>query len=269
MKHFIADKLSHDFPGQKWAFVHFGNDVYFSVFQESEVSYAMSPVICLLQQIFETKKDHSFFILRKAIVTNYTPAANEKGMVKVVAKRIQQFQAEDPNESNERTSLAWVRHMPRPLASLSEFHRQSIDLLSLDPWAALQRLVDLIPRGAVLHDYDRPIAAILVDSTGQVLDFGVNSNHINKTLHAEVNLLQRYYQKHGHQLPSGSRIYVTHKPCKMCAGMIWEALPEDFVKPAVIYFEDVPGRLSVQTKLDEEGCLLKGISARSLEDAEN
>jgi deoxycytidylate deaminase len=275
MRDFIARKLSQDYPGQKWAFILYGREVYYTVFQDSEISYAMSPVICLLQQIFDSKQDHSFFILRKAIVTNYHPREGEWGMVKVVAKRVQQYLPAHGLSSQEVckeqgkvfgiegsleiNSLAWFRQVPGPLVSLSELHQQPHELFGLDPKSALRHLVQLIPRGSVLHDFDRPIAALLVDSKGQVLEFGVNSNHINKTLHAEVNLLQRYYEKYRCQLPVGSKIYVTHKPCKMCAGMIWQALPENFEKPVVTYFEDVPGSLSAQTILDSEGCAIKGI----------
>lgn len=259
MKNFIANRLSQDFPGQKWAFVQAGSDVHFSVFPEAQISYAMSPVICLLQQIFETKKDHSFFILRKAIVTNYEPGVNEKGMVKVVAKRIQQGLGHPikSEEDFDLSALNWQRHQPRPLASLSELHHQPLNFSDTDPKVVLQQLVQMVPRGQVLHDYDRPIAAVLVNSEGLVIEFGVNSNHINKTLHAEVNLLQRYFEKHHCQLPLGSKIFVTHKPCKMCAGMIWEALQNRQSEPKIFFLEEVLGALSQNTVLDGTGLILQ------------
>lgn len=255
MKDSIAQRLSQDFPGQKWAFVQSGLDVYFAVFQDSQISFAMSPVICLLQQIFESKKDHSFFILRKAVVTNYEPAVHEKGMIKVVAKRIQHYSLLEREEKVQL--LKWQRLFPSPLASLSEVHFQNLNFRNLDPKPALQLLVQTVQRGDILHDFDRPIAAVLVDSDNQVLEFGVNSNHINKTLHAEVNLLQRFFEKHRCQLPLGSKIFVTHKPCKMCAGMIWQALPKGISGPTVFFQEEVLGSLSKGTVLDQAGILLQ------------
>jgi tRNA(Arg) A34 adenosine deaminase TadA len=109
----------------------------------------------------------------------------------------------------------------------------------------------LVPRGDVLHDYDRDIAAILVDAEGKLLSYGVNSNSKNKTLHAEVNLIQRYFKETGRKIPLGAVLYSTHKPCKMCAGMIyhWSENPDVL---QVYYNIDEQGGLSKTTILDEK-----------------
>jgi tRNA(Arg) A34 adenosine deaminase TadA len=80
-----------------------------------------------------------------------------------------------------------------------------------------------------LHDVSAPdgkyVAAILVDKEGRILGWGLNTNKTNKTLHAEVNMLQSYY-KYAQQparrsgIPEGARIYSTLQCCKMCSGMI-------------------------------------------------
>ncbi|RYZ67719.1 MAG: hypothetical protein EOP09_10575 [Proteobacteria bacterium] len=77
-------------------------------------------------------------------------------------------------------------------------------------------------RGDVLHDYDRDIACLLLDASDNLLAFGLNSNSKNKTLHAEVNMVQRFFQETGRKIPAGAKIVTTRKPCRMCAGMIYE-----------------------------------------------
>ena len=107
-----------------------------------------------------------------------------------------------------------------------------------------------VPRGAVLHDHDRAIAAMLIDGNGELLSYGVNSNSRNKTLHAEVNLVQRWFRESGKKIPSGAVLYSTHKPCKMCAGMIyhWSENPRDV---QVFYAVEEDGGLSRETVLDQ------------------
>jgi tRNA(Arg) A34 adenosine deaminase TadA len=109
-----------------------------------------------------------------------------------------------------------------------------------------------VPRGGVLHDFDRDIAALLISPVGTVLSYGINSNSKNKTLHAEVNLVQRLYREKGFKIPEGSILYSTHKPCKMCAGMIyqWSEVPGSL---QVYYSVEETGLFSRHTVLDREG----------------
>lgn len=69
------------------------------------------------------------------------------------------------------------------------------------------------------------IGAILVDSNGHILSWGLNTRWDHPTWHAEVNMLQSYFKrnKNAPSIPAGARIYTTLKPCAMCAGMIHEA----------------------------------------------
>jgi hypothetical protein len=149
-------------------------------------------------------------------------------MVKVVAKRISlldKFTFETArtihfHEIGRSEDLLYpVVHREIPLMEKECLPTEA------EAWAFLQKLVSEIPRGPVLHDWARPIAAVLVDADGRVLGAGVNSNSINKTLHAEVNLIQSYFLQTHQSLPAGATLYVTHKPCKMCAAMIYESSP--------------------------------------------
>lgn len=255
MKNITIEKLNQKYPEHQWAFVQTKDEVFYAALMAEEINYAQSPVTVLLQKIFDLKKDLSFFILRRPIYTNYKPTPKDVGMVKVVAKRIVNLKERALSFENE-TGLecegrVWHFLEPGPSPNLSPVHEQPVQDLKSSPLEVLQNLVTLIPRGPILHDFDRQVAAVLVSEEGQILEFGLNSSHINKTLHAEINLLQRYFEKHQGPLPAGSRQYVTHKPCKMCAGMIYEALGENRGKVEIVYLNEVEGRHSSFTVLDQ------------------
>jgi tRNA(Arg) A34 adenosine deaminase TadA len=63
-------------------------------------------------------------------------------------------------------------------------------------------------------------------------------------------MIQRFCQETGGKIPPGARIYSTHKPCKMCAGMIFQSAG-DLRSLQVFYGVEESGRLSVQTILDQ------------------
>lgn len=83
---------------------------------------------------------------------------------------------------------------------------------------------------ALLHQHDskepdgKYVATLLVDKTGKILAWGLNTNSGNRTLHAEVNMLQSWYRTNkssaANGLPESCRIYTTLQCCAMCAGMI-------------------------------------------------
>ncbi len=69
---------------------------------------------------------------------------------------------------------------------------------------------------------DRAVGAVLVSAEGELLAQAYNSNHSNRTLHAEVRLLQDWgFRTGGAPIPAGAQLFVTLKPCKMCAGMLF------------------------------------------------
>jgi tRNA(Arg) A34 adenosine deaminase TadA len=95
------------------------------------------------------------------------------------------------------------------------------------------------------------IGAILVKKDGTIAGWSTNSNKRNKSQHAEVNLIQSYFARPGiTQLPSGSFIYSTLKPCLMCAGMIVSCAGDAY---RVIYGQDDSGDLASNTALDQSG----------------
>ncbi|AFY03189.1 Bd3614 family nucleic acid deaminase [Bdellovibrio bacteriovorus] len=223
-------------------------------------------MVKLLQGLFDRFVDHSFFILRQRIYTTAVLTEMCRGMVKVVAKRITEDikphdHGEDPGVQLVEISDAGqvvmsVAHLnqenQKPLPEVFSWlqaHPAKTPEKQLELASGLARLV---PRGDVLHEYDRDIAAFLLNDQGQLLSYGVNSNSKNKTLHAEVNLVQRLYRETGKKIPPGAVLYSTHKPCKMCAGMIYHWC-EDPSQMKVYYSVEEKGGLSRQTVLDQHG----------------
>ncbi len=71
-----------------------------------------------------------------------------------------------------------------------------------------------VPRG-------KNVGAILVDQTGKLLSWGLNTTDVNSTFHAEVNTIQSFIKNGGqlNDLQTGY-LFSTHQPCAMCSGMI-------------------------------------------------
>jgi tRNA(Arg) A34 adenosine deaminase TadA len=248
-------------PGFDLAFVRHNDVVYFSYYPQG-VQSPSSALVKLLQGLFDRFVDHTFFILRQRLFTSAKLTPMCRGMLKVVAKRAtEQILPRDHQEvisckyfqiGEDQEALYPVAQMnSENLHRLSDFPLISNALETARQWMAYTKdLSQKIPRGEVLHDYDRSIAAVLVSSEGDVLSYGLNSNSRNKTLHAEVNLLQRLFKERGEKIPAGATLYSTHKPCKMCAGMIyhWAENPENL---NVIYETEEVGSLSRNTVLDQ------------------
>jgi tRNA(Arg) A34 adenosine deaminase TadA len=227
------------------AFVQHQGKVYYS-YHMLKLQEPSSAVVNLLQGLFERFVDHSFFILRNRIYTTAVATEMCLGMVKVVAKRISDniiphdLSLELTDEFIEIEKFLRVQDQ-----NISEPILFAASTLIEKAW----QYAELTPRGEVLHEYDRKIAALLVDKNGEILAKSLNSNSKNKTLHAEINLVQNYFLKTGQKIPIGAKIYSTHKPCKMCAGMIYQWSVERKM-PFVFYDIEETGSLSSSTILD-------------------
>lgn len=245
------------------AFVEHAGVVYYTHFPQG-VAAPSSAVVKLLQGIFDSHVDLSFFILRNRIYTTARLTEMCRGMVKVVAKRV----------TDEVRALGHPCELPLrfwevstkevllfPTQKLSLENQQTLEQIGSlvekkhDPFEVLKKTLAIassVPRGDVRHDFNREIAALLVGPDGKCLSYGVNSNSLNKTLHAEVNLVHRFFRDTGKKIPLGAQLFSTHKPCKMCAGMIhdWSEDPKSVL---VYYHHHQDGSLSAATALDSLG----------------
>lgn len=193
------------------------NKVYFARYQ-ARTSEPNSAVTQLIQGLFEAKIDNSFFILRERIFTTQKElSAMDRGMVKLAAKRISLSQEAPDIEQGIELSFSKSRFEEEDQV-IYELPRQFQSEVEVKE--AMARLEKQIPRGEVLHDVNRPIVALWVDSEMKPLIARVNLAGKNKTLHAEVRTIQEYYRQNKKQLPKGAQLFVSLKPCAMCAGMI-------------------------------------------------
>lgn len=245
------------------AFVEHKGVLYYARYSKSDTGPS-SAVVKLLQGLFEQFIDHSFFILRNRIFTTAHLTEMDKGMIKVVAKRAT---GDISRIQDENLSMPQAIEIARANLRTEQEHlneSNKIELTQIMPLLpqtgalpteylqAAQDLAQKVPRGEILHDYDRGIAAFMIAPNGHLLAYGVNSNSKNKTLHAEVNMVQRFFRETGQKIPTGTQIYSTHKPCKMCAGMIYD-WAEEPSSLKVFYGVEETGRLSTATVLDQHG----------------
>lgn len=219
-----------------------------------------SAITVLIQGIYDLDPEFARKILRKKI--QHTGQATEmcRGMVKVAAKSLTRLQSQNPEldlhlpegDSVHEIIPLSAPTQPRLLHQEPDLSPLFTSSASRSPEAWLQRSAELATQvclRAERFESDRPVAAILVSAEGIVLAAARNTNSRNRTLHAEVNLLQSYHERCKRPIPAGASLYVALKPCKMCAGMIWECA-EDLNSLRVFYGQDDPGSMAKATVLD-------------------
>jgi tRNA(Arg) A34 adenosine deaminase TadA len=255
----MAEQIAFDLQRQfgqeyQYAWVAYQSKLYFSRCPR----HLAGPVCAttkLIQFLFDDYIDHSFFILRNRIFTTEKLSPMSNGMVQLAAKRV-------TGDIQTIDHLLEVPQQQIELGSKDQHFLKSKHLQEIS-WRApiqihdgieaqyyLQDLISKIPRGEVLHDFNRPIAVLICDPNGRLVSWAVNNSSKNKTLHAEILALLKYFETFGGKLPAHSKIYVSMKPCRMCAGMIIEMV-EDPDKVEVIYFQDDPGPLARNTELEK------------------
>ncbi|MCM2323757.1 MAG: Bd3614 family nucleic acid deaminase [Oligoflexia bacterium] len=245
----IAARLSAAHPGAPFAFLDAGEAVYWSSFQPAPHA-PFSPVTRLIQGVYERHPASARSLLRHRIYTNAPLTPMCHGMIKVAAKRSAVVSSALSLPTSEIPAARELLELSAHLTShgalpVSELAR--LAGLSAGPPRGHQELMDLAfrlcapeIRSVFGHERGRPIAALLVSAEGQLLEAALNTDYGNRTLHAEVNLLQTYFLRTGLPLPLGARLYTTLKPCRMCAGMIWHCA-EDIQSLKVFFGEDDPG----------------------------
>jgi tRNA(Arg) A34 adenosine deaminase TadA len=217
-----------------------------------------SSVIRLIQGIYDVAPEQARRIVRNRIVTNAPLTEMCLGAVRVAAKRVTTLSeaevrlpenCEIRDVSQSRNALTEALEYERTLSPPTISGQLSSDELMKHAFELNRRSNEEKVLGRPLHQRDRAVAALLVSASGELLSWAVNSNASNRTLHAEVNLIQSYYRKSRSLLPPGSTLVTTLKPCKMCAAMIWHCA-QDIRNLSVIYGLDDPGRNARETVLD-------------------
>lgn len=227
-----------------WVFDERKAKIYFAgVPRERPKHCPSSAVVKLAQGIFDQFVDLSFFILRQRIFVDHDISDMDRGMIRLVGKRISKIES----RVGDLPPLEWVEVGATKELFFSSQLPQVSALLPARKLAdsekvrtVLENLEQQIPRGDQLHDFPRQVAAILTNEDGEILHHTVHGGWLNKTLHAEVRLMQEYFKKTGSALPTGSKIYVSLKPCLMCFHMIRHMAKDSDVK--IYFLRDDPGR---------------------------
>lgn len=148
---------------------------------------------------------------------------------------------------------------------------QKLDLRSDDPnyrnthrlyiAAAFALLHDKTNLGGNKKDYD--IAAILVDKEGRVISYGLNRAKTNRLFHAEICCLASYFNNENRMIPDGCNLYVTMKPCLMCASYL--AYYSKYAKDLRVYYAHTDPK-AMDTDLEKNGIYIKRVdrSGRAL-----
>lgn len=164
----------------------------------------------LVQGIWDTEPGQARAILRRRIQTTDELTPLNWGMVKTSAQRVTRVAAIEPQPGWQRMEFL-PRHEPRALDAAQA---------GLPPMELAGLLAGLSVRQDSLHASDRPVGCVLVGANGALLAWAHNTNGANRTLHAEVNLVQKWWAHAGQRIPIGARLFTTLQPCRMCQGMI-------------------------------------------------
>jgi tRNA(Arg) A34 adenosine deaminase TadA len=207
----------------------------------------------LLRAIHAAEAAAAKWIVRRTLFTTEEATATVRGTVRLAGRRLVRVRPLDHGLSVPGPARDMGRELPTPrraLPSIADALQAVVDAFGPgdDPLELARALVREMTghdaRGAAGRR-DRPIAALLVDHRGNLLEWATSGGADNVTSHAEVNLLELW----GRPLPPGARVVTTLKPCRMCAGLVWDRA-EDRSQPLVVYGEDDPGRAARATVLD-------------------
>ena len=209
--------------------------------RERAVHEPFSAVTDLIQTLWQNFGSDALRIVREPIFHTGELTEMDHGMIKVAAKRTRRLTGSD---DAALAGLGTVQDLTGQLKLNSvkfESPRQSHDIASAMHLAEkIAQLCSVADSDLKLAQRDRTIGAVLLDKNGEVLSAGANNAGRDRTRHAEVNLVQSFFEKHKCAIPKGATLVTTLKPCKMCGGMIWTAAEEP-LSLSIIYKEFDPG----------------------------
>lgn len=247
-------------PGFDLAFLVFDNLICFSLFPQGQDAPS-SAVIKLIQGVPSVFADRSLLALRQTVFTTAPFKESCRGMIKVAAKRGRdQLRAVDHGislsmpvrEFGQRQDI-WSQPLSLPDSDRVRGRWRLGDIETRPTDQVLAELEDITVKGFESDQprYERPwgIAALLLSASGQVLGTASNDNAVHKTRHAELLLIQDLYQRTQSRIPAHATLLVTHKPCQMCAGLIFE-WSEDPSSLQIHFRHEVNGVRSRHTVFD-------------------
>lgn len=201
-----------------------------------------SPVLDLCQAIWELRPATAHLALRRRIRLADPVRQDDRDIADVAAKRVAHV---PPGDGDPPPS--------RDLSAFAAAARERARAASFDPGCATVPrdvagwLASLVPAGddRPWRLRDRPVVAVLSGPDGRILAAARNASGGHRTLHAEVCLVQ----SHG-TIPSGSTIWTSLQPCRMCAAVLVGAAAGPLRARHLL---PDPGRLATRTALQQRG----------------
>lgn len=209
-----------------------------------------TPLVDLIQGVREAREDADIVLRRRVFVT-WEPTELDRAVVQVAARRVSRVPPASGTvaPSSLRDAVPWAnaaraRAAVEAVAGLPALP-DAADEARWAAWLAASSAA-VAPGSAPRRQRDRPEVAVLVGPDGAPLAAARNTSGRNRTLHAEVNLVQGWVARTGRPIPAGAMIVCTLAPCRMCAAMIVaaSAQPVD-----VRFLRADPGRLASGTAL--------------------
>lgn len=217
-------------------------------------NFDQTPVSKLINGVNRTFGSERFRYLRHEICADYPMTPWDLGIIKVCAKRTKQSHAFE--DAFRCAGRAIDIGSPISLESKSIILREYFG----NAFSANQALRESVAKKEDL-DYsenfrlprfnrDRRVVAMLLDKNGVLLGAAKNTNSRNQILHAEINLFIYLRTQTITNIPRGSTLICTLKPCRMCASLLLQ-LCEDPKSIKVYAAEDDRGRFGRHRLLDE------------------
>jgi tRNA(Arg) A34 adenosine deaminase TadA len=160
-------------------------------------------------------------------------------MVKVAAKRSTVL---SPGELKKRLLAHAGAILPVPLPAPGSFTTR--EFRSTNPTVLLEAL-------KLRSKSPKPVSAVLLGPDGVPLIGAWSANEIDRTAHAELNLVQAWFAGHPTAAPAGSTLQVSLRPCAMCAAQLL-ALSGEPGRIRIVFHEEDPGPFS------KNSCLVPG-----------
>jgi hypothetical protein len=166
-------------------------------------------------------------------------------MIKVAAKRATVLNDEAFRGETISFSGDSIEMLPPPGF---EFHDSNLPSKSVPPFRTIPEFLEHLKEKATGKTR---VSALLTDQEGKVITYSWSRTGLNRTNHAELQLVQNLYHSGVSYFPDHSTLWISLRPCAMCSAQIL-GLMKCSKGFRIRFLEDDPGPLS------KNSCLFEG-----------
>lgn len=272
--HFILNSNSSESsPPTQFAFVSY-KDQQFCACYKPTLQEPHSAATQLIQGIYFNYPEIAYTILRNRIYLNYNPKLMCRAMIQVAAKRYTVDLKLNPLLEVKETNNTSVAINFKPQQDLSTLNNQELTIqlglqnknhtqscnssqFSIDSEysQSKQQLyldwlkVPIENSANPLYVQSRKVKSFLVIPKKNIHIYSINNNVQNKSLHAEVLLLQNYFSIYKSGFHESTELYTSLQCCKMCAAMYWHMHSDPLKNARAYYLQAEDGRSSLNSIL--------------------